>query len=147
MKKVLSQVVVGLVMSLSSVCVLADAAVFPVGSAGAPPQCQPEPSTPSYYAPNFCADFPKVATCQCAEAAPLGFCTNNPKGYSARTAFNTMIKFQGTIQAGCQFAISHGIIPASDLEDCIDRWSCFDKGGSYDGHLCNGNGQACPTNS
>lgn len=112
--------------------VFADA-IFPVSTGVKSAAC---PATPSYYSSDFCTSFPPVAVCQCKELGPAGACT------SAQQAYDTMIKWFNTIPRGCQYAIDHGVI--SDLKTCIDRWECFENGGTYDGHQCQGNGQACP---
>lgn len=98
-------------------------------------------ATPSYYDPNFCAKFAPVAICQCEEKASAGWCSSPLQIYT-----NMMAVFR-SIPASCDWAIAHGVIPASDREGCIDRWTCFKNGGSPDGHACQGNGQPCPGSS
>lgn len=112
--------------------------VFPVSTVGSSASC---PVTPSYYDPNFCAEFAVVAVCQCEEKAPAGWCSTPLQIYT------NLINMFKTIGASCDWAISHGVIPASDREACIDRWNCFKNGGTYDGHACQGNGQPCPGSS
>ncbi|OGT42396.1 MAG: hypothetical protein A3F13_03370 [Gammaproteobacteria bacterium RIFCSPHIGHO2_12_FULL_40_19] len=117
----------------SATCVFAGN-VFPVATVNSSASC---PSTPSYYDPNFCSEFTPVAICQCEEKASPGWCSTPLQIYT-----NMMMMFH-TIPASCDWAIAHGVIPASDREACIDRWTCFKNGGSPDGHACQGNGNPC----
>ena len=112
------------------------AGVFPVASSQSASSVSCS-ATPNYYDADFCSTFPPVAVCQCKETAPAAFCG------SAQTAYNTMMEFMKSIHAGCEYAVAHNVIPASDEQNCEYRWSCFENGGSFNGHQCQGTGQAC----
>lgn len=126
------------VLSLFSIGAFADTAAFSVSLTDSPIVSADCPATPNYYDANFCATFPPVAVCQCKETAPAGFCM------SAQVAFQTMMNVFHSIPEGCAYAVKKHIIPTADEKNCEYRWNCFEYGGSFEGHQCNGNGQACP---
>lgn len=127
------------VLSFFSFNVLASQDVFPVSFMQSTTKDLSCPATPNYADPDFCSTFPAVAVCQCKITAPPSICT------SAHAAYNMMMKILKSVHAGCEYAVTHNVIPASDEGACEDRWNCYINAKTTDDHQC-GNEAPCPGN-